>query len=190
MEIQYANLPQGPEFLDLSLSFRSGRDPTGLRRWFRVVGSAPSFMRNNPPPCSGKPASTPDSEACGWGTPFQTSSQRLTNSMRQPQTPPTLPLSPGLGVLGVRSLLCWPPGAVCLRGVSQSLRWSVGSAPGGGEAVLAVASELRPQDHGVAQSLRGAVAEPLAVCVGGLRPGGLPGLARSPTPHTHPGQAA
>ena len=53
-----------------------------------------------------------------------------------------------------------------------------------------MASELRPQDHGVAQSLRGAVAKPLAVCVVGLRPGGLPGLARSPTPHTHPGQAA
>lgn len=53
-----------------------------------------------------------------------------------------------------------------------------------------MASEVRPQDCRVAQSLRGAAAEPLAVCVGGLRPGGLPGSASSPIPHTHPGQGS
>lgn len=158
------------------------------------MGSAPSFMRSTPPVRESPPHPQIPKRVAGalrhnglnTFPDFQLETDQLNKAAADTRNPAPLPWlqSPGdaePSVLAPRG--CVPSGCHYL---SDGLWLS----PKRGEAVLAVASEVRPQDCGVAQSLRGAAAKPLAVCVGVLRPGGLPASASSPIPQTHPGQAA
>lgn len=87
--------------------------------------------------------------------------------MRQPQTPWTLPLSPSLGILGCGASVLGPRG--CVPSGCLTISDRLGSAPV--QRRGRAASQRAPGPLGWLRACM-EQGQALAVCVGGLRPGG------------------